>query len=100
MNLLQNMKSGFANFKDLFKIFLENNEENDYNIYINSSDFELSKTAQELFNAEQSQVFNPDSGIVKKKSTVSKKSQLTEKDSSIPKFTKKSQEKEEPEIEI
>lgn len=92
------MKSGFANFKDLFKIFLENNEENDYNIYINSSDFELSKTAQELFYAEQTQMFNPDSGILKKNPMIDKKNLSNEKNSSIPKSTKKVMEKEEPEI--
>ncbi len=95
MKLLQNVKSGFANFKDLFKIFLENSDEDNYDIYINGSDLETSKIAQELLNAEQSQEFNPDSGIVKKNSKIAKR-ELT-KNSSIPKSHKKVLGKEEPE---
>ena len=98
MKVLQNVKSGFANFKDLFKIFLENNDEDNYDMYINSSDVETSRIAQELLNAEQAQEFNPDSGIVKKNSKVTTKAR-SRKSSSIPKSPKKVLGKEEPENE-
>lgn len=56
-HILQNMKSGFANMKELFGIFLSNDDNNEdgYDIYINSEDLDVSKTAQELKEIEQEQ---------------------------------------------
>lgn len=56
-SLLQNVKSGFANIKELFGIFLsdENNQKDDYDLYIKSEDLDISQTAQELKTLEEQQ---------------------------------------------
>lgn len=55
-HILQNVKSGFANMKELFGIFISVDENSDgYDLYINSKDAELSQIAGELKNIEQQQ---------------------------------------------
>ena len=57
MNILQNVKSGFANFKELFGILLsdEKEEENNYDLYINGDDRSLALVAKELKEIEEEQ---------------------------------------------
>ena len=59
-NLLQNMKSGFANVKELFGIFLSDDDDivDSYDMYINSNDRGLSETAKQLKIIEQEQENN------------------------------------------
>lgn len=100
MKVLQNVKLGFDNFKELFKIFLENtNDDGSYDIYINSEDAEIAGIAQELKNAEQNQNFSSDDGIIKKNSKAVKKISKTGSHSAtrISKSRTKKVEKEEPE---
>ena len=54
--LIQNMKMGFDNIKELIGIFI-NDESNDqdYNIYLNSENSELAKTAMLLQSLEHEQ---------------------------------------------
>lgn len=55
-HILQNVKSGFANMKELFGIFISVDENSDgYDLYINSKDTELSQIAGELKCIEQQQ---------------------------------------------
>lgn len=55
-HILQNVKSGFANMKELFGIFISVDENSDgYDLYINSKDTELSQIAVELKSLEQQQ---------------------------------------------
>ena len=47
INIIQNMKSGFANMKELFGIMLsDDTNENNYDLYINGQNATLAKTAQ------------------------------------------------------
>ena len=55
-HILQNVKSGFANMKELFGIFISVDENSDgYDLYINSKDTELSQIAGELKSIELQQ---------------------------------------------
>lgn len=55
-HILQNVKSGFANMKELVGIFLNVDENSDgYDRYINGNDIELSQIAGELKCIEQQQ---------------------------------------------
>lgn len=55
-HILQNVKSGFANMKELFGIFISVDENSDgYDLYINNKDTELSQIAGELKCIEQQQ---------------------------------------------
>ncbi len=55
-HILQNVKSGFANMKELFGIFISVDENIDgYDLYINSNNTELSQIAGELKSIEQQQ---------------------------------------------
>ena len=55
-NIIQNVKSGFANIKELFGIILSDDENNEgYDLYINSSDKDISDTAQALKKLEEQQ---------------------------------------------
>lgn len=55
-HILQNVKSGFANMKELVGIFLSVNENSDgYDVYINGNDVELSKIAKVLKDSEEKQ---------------------------------------------
>lgn len=56
-HILQNVKSGFANMKELVGIFLSVDHDSDdgYSVYINSEDAEISQIAQELKNIEEKQ---------------------------------------------
>lgn len=55
-NIIQNMKSGFANIKELFGIILSDDTNNQgYDLYINSSDEGISETAQMLKQLEEEQ---------------------------------------------
>lgn len=56
-HILQNVKLGFDNMKELFGIFLSNDDysENNYDLYINSADLNIAKTAQELKKIEEIQ---------------------------------------------
>jgi len=57
-NIIQNMKSGFANMKELFEIMLNDDANNEgYDSYINSSNEGLSQTAQVLKQLEEEQEF-------------------------------------------
>lgn len=54
--IIQNIKSGFANIKELFGVMLSNDYNNeDYDLYINSSNPDISETAQLLKNIEDEQ---------------------------------------------
>ena len=58
MKIFQNLKSGFANIKELFTTLLgdeTSNIENNYDVYINSQDAAIAKTAQELKTIEEEQ---------------------------------------------
>lgn len=55
-NIIQNVKSGFANIKELLGIFLNDDANNEgYDLYINSSNETLSQTAQLLKQLEEKQ---------------------------------------------
>ena len=55
-NIIQNMKSGFANMKELFGIMLsDDTNEDNYDLYINGQDTALAQTAQELKDIEEEQ---------------------------------------------
>ncbi|MCI8362062.1 MAG: hypothetical protein HFJ41_02810 [Clostridia bacterium] len=55
-HILQNVKSGFANMKELFGIFISVDENSDgYDLYINSKDTELSQIAKVLKDSEEKQ---------------------------------------------
>ena len=55
-NIIQNVKSGFANIKELFGIILSDEHNNEgYDLYINSSDEDISKIAQTLKKLEEEQ---------------------------------------------
>lgn len=55
-NIIQNVKSGFANIKELFGIILSDDENNEgYDLYINSADKNISETAQMLKHLEEEQ---------------------------------------------
>ena len=55
-NFIQNVKSGFANMKELLGIILSDDTNNDgYDLYINSTDTNLAKTAQLLKQLEEEQ---------------------------------------------
>lgn len=55
-NILQNMKSGFANIKEIFGIILSDDDTNEgYDLYINSSNADIAQTAQLLKNIENEQ---------------------------------------------
>lgn len=55
-NIIQNVKSGFATLKELFGIFLNDDANIEgYDIYINSSNKDLSETAQVLKQLEEEQ---------------------------------------------
>ncbi len=55
-HILQNVKSGFANMRELVGIFLSVNENSDgYDVYINGNDVELSKIAKVLKDSEEKQ---------------------------------------------
>ncbi len=55
-NIIQNVKSGFANIKELLGIFLNNDANYEgYDLYINSSDERISQTAQVLKQLEEEQ---------------------------------------------
>ena len=55
-SIIQNVKSGFANMKELFRILLSDDiEKNDYDSYINGNDKDLAQTAQELKELEEKQ---------------------------------------------
>lgn len=55
-NIIQNVKSGFANIKELFGIILSDDENNEgYDLYINSADKDISETAQALKKIEEEQ---------------------------------------------
>lgn len=55
-HILQNVKSGFANMKELVGIFLSVDENSDgYDIYINGNDMELSQIARVLKDSEEKQ---------------------------------------------
>ena len=55
--IMQNMKSGFDNIKELIGIFIDDESSNTegYDIYMNSSDTELAQTAMLLQNLEHEQ---------------------------------------------
>lgn len=56
MKIVQNLKSGFANFKETLGILLSVDENSEgYDLYIKSNNEELSHTAQVLKNIEQEQ---------------------------------------------
>lgn len=55
-HILQNVKSGFANMKELVGLFLSVDENSDgYDRYINGNDMELSQIARELKTSEEKQ---------------------------------------------
>lgn len=55
-NIIQNVKSGFANIKELFGIILSDDTNNEgYDLYINSSDENIAETAQMLKQLEEEQ---------------------------------------------
>lgn len=55
-HILQNVKLGFANMKELVGIFLSVDENSDsYDRYINGNDMELSQIARELKASEEKQ---------------------------------------------
>lgn len=55
-NIIQNMKSGFANIKELFGIILSDYNDNEgYDLYISSTDVDIAQTAQMLQNIEKEQ---------------------------------------------
>ena len=55
-HILQNMKSGFANMKELFGIFLSVDETRSvFDLYINGNDTELSQIAIVLKDSEEKQ---------------------------------------------
>ena len=74
-NLLQNMKSGFANVKELFGIFLSDDGDtvDTYDLYINSSDRSLAETAKQLKILEEEQEANRLTLFGSKEKTISKK---------------------------
>lgn len=56
--ILQSVKSGFSNIKEIFEIFLSDNDNNEgYDLYINSSDQDIAKTAKllQILEPEQEQ---------------------------------------------
>ena len=74
-NLLQNMKSGFANVKELFGIFLSDDGDivDTYDLYINSSDRSLAETAKQLKIIEEEQEASRLSLLGSKEKSISKK---------------------------
>lgn len=56
--ILQSVKSGFSNIKEIFETFLSDNDNNEgYDLYINSSDQDIAKTAKllQILEPEQEQ---------------------------------------------
>ncbi len=55
--IIQNMKSGFDNIRELIELFIDdgNSNQEGYNIYMNSSDIELAQTAKILQSLEYEQ---------------------------------------------
>lgn len=55
--IMQNIKSGFGNIKELIGIFIDDEDSNQegYDIYMNSSDMELAHTAMLLQSLEHEQ---------------------------------------------
>ncbi len=55
--IIQNMKSGFDNIRELIGVFIDAESSNpeSYDIYMNSSDIELAQTAMLLQNLEHEQ---------------------------------------------
>ena len=55
-NIIQNVKSGFANIKEILGIILNDDANNEgYDLYINSSNENISRTAQVLKQLEEKQ---------------------------------------------
>ena len=59
-HILQNVKSGFANMKELFGIFISVDENSDgYDLYINSKDTELSQPKRSTKSTKKNYKSNP-----------------------------------------
>lgn len=79
-HILQNVKSGFANMSELLGIFLSIDENNDgYDLYINSEDTELSQIAEELKMVEEQQESNRLSLFTAKKQRTNSNAKTTKK---------------------
>ena len=61
MKFIQNLKSGFVNMKELFKVMLSDDstkEIDSYDLYINGKDQTIAKTAEALKAIEEMQEAN------------------------------------------
>lgn len=83
MKIFQNLKSGFANIKELLSTMLGDETsgiENNYDVYINSRDVAIARTARELKQIEEEQETKRLSIFTLNKRSTKKKTSKTEED--------------------